>query len=111
MLDMPIEINRNIVVNLNATREGAKTPAAQLHSRTPKDPTPGSSTSDTVSLTDMAAKLHRLQKTIAAMPVVDSQHVERIQKALNHGTFQINPAQVATKLMDFETSLNGVRAG
>lgn len=108
---MPIEISGNTVVNLNATREGAKTPATRLDSSTQNDQKPGSSTSDTVSLTDMAAKLHRLQKTIAALPVVDPQHVERIQKALNHGTFQINPAQVAVKMMNFEASLNGVRAG
>lgn len=61
------------------------------------------STVDTVSLTDTAARLRGLENTIASLPVVDSQRVESIQQAMINGTFEIDPQQIAAKMMELES--------
>jgi negative regulator of flagellin synthesis FlgM len=64
-----------------------------------------SSTADTVSLSDNALQLGRLDSSIVAAPVVDTQRVEQIKQAISDGTYEIDPAKVADKLMQFESIL------
>lgn len=61
---------------------------------------------DTVNLTDRAARLQRLEAQIESQPVVDARRVAEIQRALATGSFEIRPAQVADKLLQFEAGLN-----
>lgn len=67
----------------------------------------GATPDDQVSLTSSAALLTELEKEIAALPVVDSGRVEGVQRALATGTFQINPAQTADKLLTLELLIGG----
>lgn len=62
---------------------------------------------DTVSLSDTASRMHSLQNTLAQLPVVDTQRVENIQRAIAEGTFEIDPNRVAEKMLGFESELNG----
>lgn len=64
-----------------------------------------SSVGDTVSLTDTATRLRGLENTLANLPVVDSQRVEDIQRAIAAGKFEINPERIANKMLDFEGKL------
>lgn len=57
---------------------------------------------DRVSLTDSATQLQALESRIAALPVVDSQRVTDVQRALATGSFQIEPAQAADNLLTQE---------
>jgi len=59
-------------------------------------------TGDTVTITDTAARLSRLESTLAQVPVVDTQRVESIQRALANGTYEINPERIADKLLAME---------
>jgi negative regulator of flagellin synthesis FlgM len=70
-----------------------------------KPETGKSSTADTVSLSDNALQLGRLDSSIVAAPVVDTQRVEQIKQAISDGTYEIDPAKVADKLMQFESIL------
>lgn len=72
-----------------------------------KTETGKSSTADTVSLSDNALQLGKLDSSIAAAPapVVDTQRVEQIKQAISDGTYQVDPAKVADKLMQFESIL------
>jgi negative regulator of flagellin synthesis FlgM len=61
--------------------------------------------SDTVSLTDSAARLQSIQARLANVPIVDSQRVDNIRQALNEGGYQIDTNAIADRLLAFETSL------
>ncbi len=61
---------------------------------------------DTVSLTDTAARLKELEMGLANQPVVDTQRVQSVQSAINDGTFEVDPDSVAEKMIDFETDLD-----
>jgi negative regulator of flagellin synthesis FlgM len=65
----------------------------------------GSSTgqTDTVSITDMASRLHSLEKKLASAPDVDQDHVNRVRDAISRGEYRIDPDRVADKMMDFES--------
>lgn len=63
------------------------------------------STGDTVTITDTAAKLSRLEAGLAELPVVDTQRVEAIQQALANGNYEINAERIADKLLRMERDL------
>ncbi len=64
-----------------------------------------STTTDTVSLSDNAVQLGKLDNTAASTPVVDTQRVEQVKQAIKDGTYEVYPAKVADKLMQFESIL------
>ncbi len=64
-----------------------------------------STTADTVSLSDNAVQLGKLENTVASTPVVDTQRVEQVKQAIREGSYEVDPAKVADKLMQFESIL------
>jgi negative regulator of flagellin synthesis FlgM len=64
-----------------------------------------SSTNDTVSLSDSAVNLGKLDNTAVSAPVVDTQRVEQVKQAISDGSYEVDPARVADKLMQFESIL------
>jgi len=58
-----------------------------------------------VSLTDTAAKLRQLEAKVASQPVVDTQRVESVKKAIATGSFKIDSGRVADKMAEFESLL------
>jgi negative regulator of flagellin synthesis FlgM len=60
---------------------------------------------DTVTLTNSARSLQKIEETIAKTPVVSAAKVTAVQQSLAAGTYQVNPAQVADKLLQFESGL------
>ena len=88
--------------------------AGKARSETLNSPTQGaggnSATADAslqqeVSITDTAAKLRQLEAQIANQPVVDSQRVESVKKAIADGSFRIDSNRIAEKMADFESLL------
>ena len=82
-----------------ATEQSAKAP-------TPSSPPPSGSSSDKLSLTSTAVQLRALEDQIAELPVVNTQRVEEVQRSLATGSFQIDPARVADKMLQFEAGLS-----
>lgn len=64
-----------------------------------------SNTSDTVTLTEIAAKLHHLEETLTVLPTVDTQRVEDIKKLFEQGDYQIDNNRTAEKFLEFELQL------
>lgn len=64
-----------------------------------------SSAADTVSLSDNAVSLGKVEDTVAMTPVVDAKRVEQVQAAIADGSFEADPAKIADKLMQFESLL------
>lgn len=64
-----------------------------------------SSTADTVSLSDNAVQLGKLDNSVVAAPVVDTQRVEQVKQAISNGTYEVDAEKVADKLMQFDSIL------
>lgn len=91
--------------------------APRVTTAAPKSAVPGSTAAgasdkpaavpaaDTVRLTGDAQQLQQLEKTIAAIPLVDHARVQRVRDALRDGTYQINPQVIASKLARTEWEL------
>jgi negative regulator of flagellin synthesis FlgM len=62
---------------------------------------------DTVSVTDAASRLQRLEQSVAGLPEVDSSRVEAVRRAVADGSYHVDPARVADKLLGFENALTG----
>lgn len=62
---------------------------------------------DTVSLTGQATQLQAVESEIAGLPVVDTQRVVEVQKAMEAGDFRIDPARIADKMLNFEAQMGG----
>jgi negative regulator of flagellin synthesis FlgM len=60
---------------------------------------------DQLTLTDSARTLQKIEETLAKTPVVNADKVSAVKQALSAGTYQIDPARVADKLLKFESGL------
>ena len=103
---MAIEITRHLGRPLQDAAEpsaaaGPKSAAGAAAGRT----TGGAA--DKVSFTSSAALLKELEKEVAALPVVDSSRVQAISHALASGTYAVDPARAADKLLAIERALAG----
>ena len=105
---MPIEITGKLPVNVTPSTTAEASAVRQPNAA--QRETGKSSTVDTVSFTDTAARLQGMEKTLSASPVVDIHRVEGVKHAIASGTFEINPMRVADKLLNFESSLHLRRA-
>ena len=65
------------------------------------------SNTDTVSLTDTATLLQKVDNILVNTPVVDIQRVEGIRQLIADGRYQIDPDRVADKIIQFELALQG----
>ncbi len=101
---MSIDIN-----GISSQKVVAPTDDSQLKQpveQSPAKPETGqSSTADTISLSDNAVQLGKIDNSVAAAPVVDTQRVEQVKQAISNGTFEVNAEKVADKLMQFESIL------
>jgi len=101
---MTIDIN-----GLSTPKVQAPTDDSQLkqsaEKQQPNTETGQSSTADTISLSDNARQLGKLDNTSIAAPVVDAKRVEQIKQAIENGSYQVNADKVADKLMQFESIL------
>jgi negative regulator of flagellin synthesis FlgM len=68
-------------------------------------PSSTSQTGDHVTLTTSARSLQKLSDAVAQAPVVDSAKVSAIKQALANGTYQVDSARVADKMLQFENGL------
>jgi negative regulator of flagellin synthesis FlgM len=69
-------------------------------------PASGSATpTDTLKLTDTAARLQRLEAVVADMPAVDQQRVDALRREVASGAYKTDPERVANKLLTLEREL------
>lgn len=64
-----------------------------------------SSTKDTISLSENAVQLGKIDNSVINAPVVDTQRVEQVKQAISDGSYKIDAEKVADKLMKFESML------
>ncbi len=66
---------------------------------------PASKAGDTVTLTDSARSLQKIEAAVAKAPVVNASKVAKVKHAISSGTYQVNAGRVADKLLQFERGL------
>ena len=101
---MSIEIN-----NLASTKSHQATDDTKLNQSTEKPvaerESGKSSAGDTVSLSDNAVQLGKLNSSVTSPPVMDTQRIEALKQAISNGSYEVDPVKVADKLMEFESML------
>jgi negative regulator of flagellin synthesis FlgM len=65
----------------------------------------GSQAGDTVTLTNSARSLQKVEEAVAKAPVVNAAKVAAVKQAINSGNYQIDAGRVADKLLQFERGL------
>jgi flagellar biosynthesis anti-sigma factor FlgM len=63
------------------------------------------SSKEGIDLTNLASRLRDLTQSVADQPIVDKQLVTEFQKAVNDGTYRVDPPAIADKLASFEALL------
>lgn len=66
---------------------------------------PAAQAGDTVTLTNSARSLQKIEEAVAKAPVVNAAKVAAVKQAVNSGTYQVNAGQVADKMLQFERGL------
>ncbi len=108
---MEIQDNR---INPSVTQENSQSAAIETKGNRDADASPGKSataggSNDRISFTDAARLLQDLEIRIAESPVVDSNRVAEVRNAVDNGTFTVDPARIADKMISLETALTGAR--
>jgi negative regulator of flagellin synthesis FlgM len=65
--------------------------------------------SDTVLLTETAAKLRRLEEALADIPVINAEQVDAIRDAIAEGRYEIDPGRIAERLIQLENLIYGAK--
>ncbi|HEX4328752.1 MAG TPA: flagellar biosynthesis anti-sigma factor FlgM [Burkholderiales bacterium] len=86
----------------SALQNAGKTPAKSGDAKAT-----ASTTSASVSLSDLSARLHSLESSNGADSDFDSTKVENIKQAIRDGKFQVNSEAVADKLISSTHELFG----
>jgi negative regulator of flagellin synthesis FlgM len=68
-------------------------------------PAAATSTADQVTLTGSARTLQKLNSVLANTPVVNAAKVATIKQAVQRGTYSVDPAKVADKLLKIDGEL------
>lgn len=106
---MHIDGSGSITSLIQGAKEGGKT--QQTVDNNPQPQITKTGQTDMVTLTDAAAHMQRLEQAIASSPIVDNHRIEQAQQAVNDGHMDIDPAQLADKILNFEGALNSARSG
>lgn len=70
---------------------------------------PSASPDDRVNLTDSAKALQNAAR-VDGHSAIDSQRVEKLRQAIASGSYQINPAGIADKMLAFDAQMGGTTA-
>jgi len=102
---MPIEINGLPITVLKNPKEGPHVDVGRSKPAPTQEETGKPTSSDTVTLTDTAARLRALGNTLSTLPVTDTQRVEGVKKAIEDGNYTVDAGRVAQKMIEFEKLL------
>ncbi len=110
---MQIDNSGSISNLVQSTKEGQSSqknqPAEHKNQQSITEPSQQTRQSDTVTFTQTAAQLQQVEQQIKSTPVTDTQRIEQVQSAINKGRYDPDPAQVADKMLSFESALNTLR--
>jgi len=106
---MPIDINGLPNAQTQVNGEQNNLPGAGAEPVGHNQDNGKSSVQDTVSFSRTAVRMGKLGAVMNDTPVVDTQRVEQVRKALMNGSHEIDPLRIANKLLQFDELLGSGR--
>ncbi len=106
---MVIDFNRpnsplNAPTGRNSVQSNERAAAPQQETTGEASKTAGTSTAgDTVQLSPEAQRLQQATDKLNDQPAVDQERVAKLRQAIADGSYQVDSARVAAKLLAFET--------
>ena len=71
-----------------------------------KDPGAPAVSKDTVTLTNSAAEMLKLEERLASIPDIDSARVAAIKEQIESGTYKVNAEKIVDNLLNVEKDLS-----
>jgi len=103
---MAIDITGLTSTNVQDSSSNAQAKSVTNSATPSQSPTPANAPpTDSVTLTESAAKLQQLERNLSSVPVVDQNRVEGLRKAIAAGEYEIDPARTAEKFIQLEARL------
>jgi len=96
-------INASSQPGLNGIRKADL--ADSQSSKSPANTNKTDANTDTVSLTNTATQLQSLQQSLADSPSVNSERVSALRAAIDDGSYQVDPKELAQNMTEFEINL------
>jgi len=93
-------INNSLVKQINTNAD------AQASAQESAKPAPSQGSGENVSFTQTAELLRNAESKIAEQPVVDTQKVEAVKKAIAEGTYEFDASKTAENIAAFENLLD-----
>ncbi len=103
---MPIEING---LNSQRTQQGTTRQLRKSDRAGGNDAGPAATpaATDAVTLTDTAARLREIERSLASQPVVDTARVQAVETSIRNGEYRVEPERVADKIIELEDAMDG----
>ncbi|MEA1868312.1 MAG: flagellar biosynthesis anti-sigma factor FlgM [Thermodesulfobacteriota bacterium] len=104
---MDSKINRVLVSQASMVRKDNEAGVGRRETGLSQKQTEKPEVTDTVSLTDTALRIGRIENAIAEIHPDNTQRVEEIKKAIFDGTYEINDKKLVDNLLKFELTIYG----
>ena len=86
------------------TRKTDKTPETGVDA-SQQDASKTTAPQDSVSLTESAKLLHKLESRLEEVPAVNNDRVNAIKQAIANGDYKVDPERIARKLLQLDSQL------
>ena len=73
----------------------------------PAKPVDAVAAGDSLRLTGEATSLQALQRELSTAPAIDQARVAEVRQALESGSYRIDPAKIAERMLDLDKQLGG----
>ena len=104
----PIDNTMNIKptrADLNQGSQQTGRVSSQSSSDSSKDSAASVSAGDTVTFTNTAAEMLKLEETLASLPDIDDNRVASIKASIAEGSYQVDPEKIVDNLLNLERDL------
>lgn len=103
---MTHKINTYVSATADSARNNVKSVDPEVRSNGSNTAVPSVAKADSVKLTPDAVQLHKLESSIAQIPVADHQRVAKVRQTIEDGTYKVDTQKIANKLARMEWDLS-----
>ena len=101
--------NSENIMNIRTPRSDSNqgsAPASPVKGNPPaastRDTSPSSASGDTVTITNDAAQMLKLEQSLADIPDIDSSRVAAIKASIAEGSYRVDPEKIVDSLLNIE---------